>query len=208
MKDGLLHTHMVPFCGKNLETTVTDKASVVDNWVLSIRPKFMLNNGQKLLISGLNCKWKSHPIRSMSSRIATLQLCVDTNCLVIQLLYINDLPRSIKSFLSDSDVIFVGIELEETLFKLQTEYGLSCAKKIDVRSLVKVNFPLTFYGKPGLKALANRLLGLHQWRPSDVECLIKNMDARFLDVEQVKFACIDAYVLYRIGHKLINEIMC
>ncbi|XVF72771.1 hypothetical protein PTKIN_Ptkin12aG0147500 [Pterospermum kingtungense] len=195
-------THMVPFCGKALETTVTDKASVVENWVLSVRSKFMFNG--KKVIAGLNCKWKSHPTSSMSSRIATLQLCVDTKCLVIQLLYISDMPQSIKCFLSDSDVIFVGIELDETLFKLQNEYGLSCAKKIDVRSLVKVHFPLSFYGKPGLKAVANRLVGLHKWRPSDVECL-KNMDSRFLDVEQVMFACIDAYVLCRIGHKLIKE---
>ena len=196
------YTHLVPFCGKIIETTVTDKASIVENWVLSIRSKFMFN-GQKV-IAGFNCKWKSHPIRSMSSKIATLQLCVDTECLVIQLLHINDMPQSIRSFLSDSNVIFVGIEIEETVFKLQNEYGLSCTKKIDVRSLVKVHFPLSFYGKPGLKALANRLVGLHKWRPSDDECL-KNMDSRFLDVEQVKFACIDAYALYRIGHKLLKE---
>ncbi|XVE73471.1 hypothetical protein DITRI_Ditri11bG0120500 [Diplodiscus trichospermus] len=196
------YTHLVPFCGKIIEATVTDEASIVENWVLSIRSKFMFN--RQKVIAGLNCKWKSHPIRSMSSKIAALQLCIDTKCLVIQLLYINGMPQSIRSFLSDTDVIFVGIEIEETLFKLQNEYGLRCTKKIDVRSLVKVNFPLSFNGKPGLKALANRLVGLHKWRPSDDEWL-KNMDSRFLDVEQVKFACIDAYVLCRIGHKLLKE---
>ncbi|XP_022770789.1 uncharacterized protein LOC111314055 [Durio zibethinus] len=160
-------------------------------------------NGQ-VVIAGLNCKWMSHPIRSMSSKIFTLQPCVDTKCLVIQPLHINDMPLSIESFLRDSNVIFAGIEIEETVFKNQNEYGPSYTKKIDVRSLVKVHFPLSFFGQPGLKAVANRSMGLHKWRPSDDECL-KNMDSRFLDVEQVKFACIDAYALYRIGHKLLKE---
>ncbi|MBA0605062.1 hypothetical protein Godav_017676 [Gossypium davidsonii] len=197
------YTHLVPFNAKIIETTVTDEASVAEFWVLQVRSKFVFH-GQKLTIAGLNCKWKSHPIRSMSNKIATLQLCVDTMCLVIQLLHINHMPQFIKTFLSDTDVVFVGIDIEETVFKLQNEYGLSCGRIIDVRSLVKAWFPLSYYGKPGLKVLANRLVGLHKWRPSDDECL-NNMDTRFLDEDQVKFACIDAYALCRIGHKLLKE---
>ncbi|TYH62881.1 hypothetical protein ES332_D07G150700v1 [Gossypium tomentosum] len=184
-------THLVPFNAKIIETTVTDEASVAEFWVLQVRSKFMFH-GQKLTIAGLN------------STKLTLQLCVDTMCLVIQLLHINHMPQFIKTFLSDTDVVFVGIDIEETVFKLQNEYGLSCGRIIDVRSLVKAWFPLSYYGKPGLKVLANRLVGLHKWRPSDDECL-NNMDTRFLDEDQVKFACIDAYALCRIGHKLLKE---
>ncbi|EOX95325.1 hypothetical protein QQP08_000431 [Theobroma cacao] len=149
------HTHLVPFCGKIIGTTVIDKAPIAENWVLNIRSKF---NGQKI-IARLNCKWKPHPIRSMSSKIATLQLCIDTKCLAIQLLYLNYMPKSIKSFLSDSTVIFVGIEIEETMLKLQNEYGLSCSKKIDVRSLARVHFPLSFYGETWFKSSCKRIGG-------------------------------------------------
>ncbi|KAL4383831.1 hypothetical protein GQ457_15G020960 [Hibiscus cannabinus] len=196
------YTHLVHFCGKTIETTVTHRASTAENWVLLVRSKFMFDR-QEAVIAGLNCKWRSHPITSMSSKIATLQLCVGTMCLVIQLLHLDHMPQSLRSFLTDSRVVFVGIEIEQTVFKLQNEYGLSCGKKMDVRSLVKAWFPLSYYGKPGLKALANRLLGFNQWRPSDHECL-NLMDSRFLDVDQVKFACIDAYALCRIGHKLLK----
>ncbi|GLT64904.1 hypothetical protein SLA2020_373670 [Shorea laevis] len=193
--------YLVHYCGKIIETTVTESASVAENWVLNIQSGL---SEQKINIVGFNCKWKPHPIESMSGRITTLQLCVDTRCLVLQISRLNNIPESIKHFFSDSNVVFVGIEVKKMVTKLQNEYGLNCTNKIDVRHLVKMHFPVSFCMKPGLKALASQLVGLHPWR-SKKGHLNLDMETVVLEKEQIMFACVDAYVSYRIGQKLLLE---
>lgn len=195
----MAYAQSISFCGKIIETTVTSTTSVAENWLLKIRS---LHSAQ-ILIVGLNCKWKPHPIPSLSGKIATLQLCVDTKCLILQLLYMDCIPLSIKNFLSDPNVVFVGIEVEEIMSKLKNEYGLCIKKKIDVRTLAKLHFPISCLGKPGLKVLAYQLLRLRPWKPKKV-CM-NNLESGFLDTELTKFACIDAYVSCAIGTKLLLE---
>ncbi|KAF8387666.1 hypothetical protein HHK36_026320 [Tetracentron sinense] len=66
----------------------------------------------------------------MSNKTATLQLCVDNKCLILQLFYMDYIPQSIKSFLSDPNATFVGVEVEDdsdwqsrVLDEEQVEYG-------------------------------------------------------------------------------------
>ncbi|KAK2649717.1 hypothetical protein Ddye_017206 [Dipteronia dyeriana] len=192
---------MVSYCGKIIETTVTSNASVAENWVHGIRS--MNKHKQESLVVGLNCKWSLHPIRSLSGKIVTLQLCIDTKCLILLPTYMENIPDSIKNFFDDPNVVFVGIDVEETLQKLKTEYGLELGKKIDIRVLVKLHFPISFHGKPGLKALACQLVDLRMWKPKH-DCW-NNWGSRVLGMEQIKYACVDAYVTYRIGQKLLIE---
>lgn len=155
------------------------------------------------IVVGLNCKWRIHPIRSLSGKIVTLQLCIDTKCLIILLIHVENIPESLIMFFNDPKVVFVGIEVEEILLKLRNEYGVYFGKKMDVRSLVKMHFPLSFWGKPGVKAIAYQLVGVGKWKPKH-DCW-KNLESNVLGMEQIKFACIDAYVSYRIGHKLLQD---
>ncbi|KAF5745947.1 hypothetical protein HS088_TW06G00112 [Tripterygium wilfordii] len=192
---------LVSFCGKFIETTVTNKASEAENWMHDSMSKY---TDQKIIV-GFNCKWRPHPIPSLSSKLATLQLCTDTECLILQLLYMDSISETMKNFFGDSNIIFVGIEVKETLLKLETEYGLCFKYKIDVRALAKMNFPLSFSENAGLKALALHIVQLQSWKPKNLS-LNCGMEARILGVEQVKFACVDAYVCYRIGHRLLKEI--
>ncbi|GAV83673.1 DNA_pol_A_exo1 domain-containing protein, partial [Cephalotus follicularis] len=199
----MAYTHLVSFCGKIIETTVTQNASIADSWAQDVLSK--CNACTNINIVGLNCKWKPHPISSMSNKIATMQLCIDTHCLILQSLYMDNVPPSIKSLLSDPRIVLVGVEVDEVVLKLKNEYGVCCNKTIDVRMLVKLHFPLSFRGKPGLKALANPLLPLHGWKPKNISACLNHMESRVLDVELITFACIDAYVSYRIGYKLLKE---
>lgn len=107
----------------------------------------------------------------------------------------------IKNFLSDPNVVFVGIEVEEIISKLKSEYGLCIKKMIDVRTLAKLHFPISYLGKPGLKVLAYQLLQLRSWKSKNV-CM-NNLESRFLDTKLIKFACIDAYVPCAIGTELL-----
>ncbi|KAG9143493.1 hypothetical protein Leryth_016495 [Lithospermum erythrorhizon] len=54
-------------------------------------------------------------------------------------------PLSLTNFLSNSNVMILGIEIQENACKLKREYGVDClCKKVDLRDLVKAWFPLSY----------------------------------------------------------------
>ncbi|CAK9152872.1 unnamed protein product [Ilex paraguariensis] len=192
--------YMVQFYDSTIEATATDKASVVQDWVHQIRSY----HGRQI-IAGLDCEWKPPIVQSMSNRSATLQLCVDAKCLILQMFYIDYIPQSLKSFLSDPNVTFVEVEVGDDVLKLRDEYGLHCTRTSDIQALAMASWPWMFFGKPGLKYLANEVVGLYIQKP--IHICQSNWEARVLDAEQVEYACIDAYASYRIRHKLFTRII-
>ncbi|XP_022891787.1 Werner Syndrome-like exonuclease [Olea europaea var. sylvestris] len=191
--------YTVSFSGAVIEATVADKAAIVDDWVLEIRSMYY---GQQIIV-GLYCEWRPNLIPSMSNKTATLQLCVDTKCLILQLLYLDYIPQSIKNFLSDPNNTFVGVEVGDDVLKLNSEYGLTCATIADIQALAMERWPILFYRKPGLKKLAEFVVELSMAKP--IHVCRSNWEARVLSIQQIEYCCIDAYASYRIGHKLLKE---
>lgn len=102
----------------------------------------------------------------------------------------------------DPNFTFVGIEVGDDVLKLKNEYGLDCASVGDIRDAAKEKWPGRFR-RPGLKDLAMDVCGLNMRKPKHV-CM-SNWEARVLNDAQVEYACIDAYVSYKIGQKVIME---
>lgn len=190
--------YSINYDGKTIETTVTDKAITAEQWVEEIN---LLYAG-KATVVGLDVEWRPHPISYMSNKSATLQLCIDDKCLILQLFYMDYLPLSLKNFLKDSNFTFVGIEVAGDIEKLKDEYGLECTKCADIRELAKRKWPGRFR-RPGLKDLALEVVGLLMRKPKHV-CM-SNWEARVLNNEQVEYGCIDAYASYKIAHKLLMD---
>ncbi|KAG5514125.1 hypothetical protein RHGRI_035503 [Rhododendron griersonianum] len=191
---------LVSFSGEIIEATVADMASSVDNWVHNV---LSAHRGQQIII-GLDCKSSPHPIRSMSGKISTLQLCHGTKCLFLQLLHMNEFPQSLKVFLSEPSIKFVGIKIHENTRKLEEGYQLVCSKKVDIRALAKIWFPISFHEKSSLRALAHGVAGLcMQKTEKPYKC---DWESRVLNDKLIEHACIDAYACYRIANKLIQEI--
>ncbi|GFZ19319.1 hypothetical protein Acr_28g0000240 [Actinidia rufa] len=194
----MANKQMVNFSCKVIEAMVTDKASVANEWVREI---LSLHNRQQIIV-GLDCEWRTNIISSMNNKTDTLQLCVDTKCLILQMFSMDYIPQSIKSFLSDPNVTFVGVEVGDDTSKLRDGYGLSCSNTVDIQALAMERWPVRFYRKPGLKKLAHEVVGLLMAKPMHV-CR-SNWEARVLDEKQVEYASIDAYACYRIGLNLLK----
>ncbi|KAJ9681732.1 hypothetical protein PVL29_017894 [Vitis rotundifolia] len=190
--------YSVNFAGKTIETTLTDKAAIVDEWVQEILSMY----AGKPIVVGLDIEWRPNRIPSMSNKSATLQLCINNKCLILQLFYMDEIPQSLKGFLLDSNFTFVGVEVGGDIDKLKNEYGLECSCSADVRVLAMQRWPGRFR-RLGLKDLAWEVVNLRMKKPKHV-CM-SNWEARVLNENQVEYACIDAYASYRIGHKLIIE---
>ncbi|KAL5859276.1 hypothetical protein ACOSQ4_000572 [Xanthoceras sorbifolium] len=173
------NTRSISFSGKIIETTVTDKGSVADAWKI---------------IVGLDSEWRPNTNPDLDNTTAVLQLCVDTKCLILQMLYVDNIPESLKNFLSDPIVTFLS---------LRNEYGLHCSSIADVRELSMRRYPMAIYRKPGLKDVARLVVGLDMPKPKHV-CR-SDWQSRALDDMQIEYACIDAYASFKIDHKLPKE---
>ncbi|KAH0766760.1 hypothetical protein KY285_002631 [Solanum tuberosum] len=147
-------------------------------------------------VVGLDNEWKPTFSSYTSNKSATLQLCIDNTCLIVQLFYLDEIPQTLKNFLANPNFTFVGVEVGEDILKLKNEYGLVCTSQVDIRDVAKTKWPGRF-SRPGLKDLANEICGIYMPKPKHV-CQ-SNWEA------QVEYACIDAYASYKIGHKLLIE---
>ena len=99
--------YTVNFAGKAIETTVTDKAATANEWVLEILSMY----ANKPTVVGLDIEWRPHQISYLSNKSATLQLCIENKCLILQLFYMDEIPEKLKAFLSDPNFTYVGIEV-------------------------------------------------------------------------------------------------
>ncbi|XP_057730880.1 3'-5' exonuclease-like [Arachis stenosperma] len=192
--------YAINFDGKAIETTVTDKSTIVDQWVREIN---ILYAGKSFVVVGLDVEWRPTGIPYLSNKSATLQLCIDDKCLILQLFYIDNLPLSLKNFLMNPNFIFVGVDVADDISKIRNEYGLKCRSHADIRELSNKKWPLRYYMKPGLERLACDLVGLNMLKPLHI-CQ-SDWESRVLSIEQVEYGCIDAYASYKIGHMLLKN---
>ena len=72
----------VHFGSAMIDTTVTRDAAVADDWVRTVRAA---NPRGARLIVGLDCEWKPNYRSWTTSKVAILQLCAGTRCLVLHL---------------------------------------------------------------------------------------------------------------------------
>ncbi|XP_043725508.1 Werner Syndrome-like exonuclease [Telopea speciosissima] len=182
--------------GVKVQTTVVKTASMVDTFVGELKN---LCAGNTKPIIGLDLEWNSN---SADPKVAILQLCVGTRCLIIQLRYLNVVPASLKNLISDPAVSFVGVGVTEDVAKLLKDYGIECKNAIELGPLAaRVYGKTTEYAKKGLADLALEVVGFHMEKHPNVSC--SNWDNETLTNEQIKYATIDAYASYLIGKKLL-----
>ncbi|TVT96802.1 hypothetical protein EJB05_57970, partial [Eragrostis curvula] len=192
-------THLtVRFASATIDTTVTRDAAAADAWVRSVRASAMLSG--RPLIVGLDCEWKPNRSPWTTSKVAILQLCAGTRCLVFQLFYAASIPASLRSFLADPAVRFVGVGVGEDVAKLDADYGLACAAPVDLEGLCDEYLGGRVGGRRrGLKGFAREVLGMAMEKPYHVT--MSNWEKHDLDAAQIQYACIDAYVSYKLGEK-------
>ncbi|XP_028765124.1 Werner Syndrome-like exonuclease [Neltuma alba] len=183
--------------GSTIETTLTHKASVADEWLRQVYSKY----GGRHTVVGLDTEWMLREV-SLTMKAAILQLCVENTCLILQLFCLDDVPENLRKFLTDSNFTFVGVQVKNDIKKLRKEYGIECSNGVDVLEVAKREWPEKF-SRSGLKHLAKELVGLEMKKNKKVT--MSEWHVRDLSYEQVEYACIDAYASYWIGHKLLVE---
>ena len=86
--------------------------------------------------------------------------------------------------------------------KLLLDYQLSVRDKVDLGDLAAREHDDQSLKNVGLKGLAKLVLGMEIEKPRRVT--MGRWDNRWLNSDQVQYACVDAFVSFEIGKKLIT----
>ncbi|KAL3331121.1 hypothetical protein AABB24_034760 [Solanum stoloniferum] len=195
--------YSIPFYRDQIEVTVTKKGSEVGRW---IRQTVQIHRQRldKLLV-GLDVEWRAtrNPAEE-NPPLALLQLCVGLRCIVFQLIHADYIPNSLFSFLGNPNFSFVGVSVNGDCVKLYENYTLFVANPVDLNKLAMSVYEIDAYGRIGLKRMAHEVLGKVMEKPHHVT--MSDWDAEELVYEQVEYACIDAFMSFKLGMKLFYEL--
>ncbi|KAL5996498.1 hypothetical protein ACLOJK_026578 [Asimina triloba] len=199
--DDIQAVYSVNFFDSFILTTVTDTASVVESWISDIY--HIHNRRLRHLIVGLDIEWRPTFQSNATSRVAVLQLCVGRRVLIFQLIHADCIPEALSDFLEDSDFRFVGVGIREDVEKLLEDYDLTVTNPVDLRPIAADRYNDQGLRGAGLKRLAIEILGYEVSKPRRVT--MSKWDSSWLSFDQVQYACVDAYMSFEIGRRLLSR---
>lgn len=178
--------------GKKIVVTNTKEGAVAQEWL----------NRQKGTVFGLDAEWRPSYRKGTEHKVALLQICGESECLIVQMLYLDMIPRGLVNFLKDPAIKFPGVGIRGDAVKLKKDWGLECNGTVDLTSLAA-----KILGRPelkytGLKALAKVVMDYDMAKPKRVT--LSNWAKPVLDKVQVEYASLDAWVSYAIHQKLFQ----
>ncbi|KAF0927802.1 hypothetical protein E2562_036222 [Oryza meyeriana var. granulata] len=181
--------------GRQVVATVTSHAGAARRWVYTTRWRLgcrLRHDGGATV--GMGVQW-TPPFRATKGgaepRPGTLQLCVGHRCLVFQLAHAGAVPAVLRRFLADDRVVFVAYGVRSDCRKLEEHHGLEVARTVELRAVPGI-------GNTSMERMAEEHLG---WggvsKPREVGT--SRWDARRLTKMQVQYACVDAYLSFRLA---------
>ncbi|KAI4972787.1 hypothetical protein ZWY2020_003712 [Hordeum vulgare] len=190
---------VVDFEDDEITATVTSSGDAVKAWLRQIR--YVYRWVYHKLIVGLDVEWRPSFGRAQNP-VALLQLCVGRRCLIFQLLHADFIPLALRRFLADPDFRFVGVGVQNDVDRLNDDHGLEVANVVDLRSLAADEMRRPWLRQAGLKDVAGVVMGANLHKPRRVT--MGPWDACRLSQEQIQYACIDAFVSFEVGRKLLT----
>ncbi|XP_006646170.1 Werner Syndrome-like exonuclease [Oryza brachyantha] len=186
----------VAFGSDVITTTVTSSGAAVDGWLRDVRSAY----GPGLVV-GLDVEWRPS-FRADQNPVALLQLCVDRSCLIFQFLHADFVPASLGRFLANPGDCFVGVGVDKDAERLSDDHGLAVSNTVDLRPLAAERMGRPDLRQAGLQAVVRAVLGADVVKPQRVT--MSRWDAYCLSNEQIRYACIDAFVSFQVGWSLLR----
>lgn len=180
-----------------IKTTLTSSGDIVDSWISEI----LRIHRRRLhrLIVGLDLEWRPSYSRYQNP-IALLQLCVGRRCLIFKLLFADYIPIALCEFLTDLRFTFMGVGIMSDVNRLANENGLCVSNAVDLRDLANDVMRRNDMKQKGLAALSWEVMGVVLNKPKRVT--MSRWDQYFLSMDQIMYACVDAFVSFEIGRRL------
>eukprot|EP00249_Psilotum_nudum_P008494 c21315_g1_i1 orf=352-1584(+) len=172
--------------GRRISVSVTKEASVAQKWI----------EKQKGNLFGLDTEWRPDRREGSRNKVALLQLCGESDCLIIQLLHLDRMPKALLEFLVDPRKSFAGVGIHLDTAKLQQDYGLVCLGQLELTTLAVEKMNREDLKHAGMKMLLKHVLGFEMQKPKSVAT--SDWARKSLGRSQVEYACIDAWASFAI----------
>ncbi|KAG8372186.1 hypothetical protein BUALT_Bualt12G0040200 [Buddleja alternifolia] len=206
--DGIIYRHSpdrrkqnydVSFFGDTIATTVTHDPEAVTEWITLTEE---LNLDVDQVIVGLDAEWRpSYTGSSMRNPVAVVQICVGDRCLIYQIIHSRYIPDALRDFFFHENYIFVGVGVNDDLEKLVCDYEIgNNARFWELGEIAADTYDIPELECAGLNRLANFVLDKDMEKSRRVT--MSRWDWRRLTAEQIKYACLDAFVSFEIGRVL------
>jgi ribonuclease D len=112
------------------------------------------------------------------------------------------MPGALGEFLGEPAFRFIGVGVDADVERLSDDHELKVANAVDLRGLAAEGMHLPELRQAGLRAIAAAVMGVTIAKPQRVT--MSRWDASCLSYEQIRYACIDAFVSFEIGRKLLT----
>ncbi|CAF2079549.1 hypothetical protein HID58_044316 [Brassica napus] len=184
--------HTVDFFGNEFTVTVTRSTSVITRWINNVQYYNHYSSSHPLVV-GVGVQWTP-----ADPEADTLQLCVGTRCLVIQLSHCDDVPDELRSFLTDPRTVYVGFWNGQDAGKLaRSRHGLEIGELLDLRNYVQDSGGFGM-SRCSFEEMVEECMG-YQGVRLDRGISMSDWSAYELDHEQILQASVDAYVCFELG---------
>lgn len=107
------------------------------------------------------------------------------------------------NFLADANNKFVGVGIKEDVQKLMKDYNITVSNCVDLRNLAAEVMDDKEMLKTGIKSLVQKVIGKTLVKPKKIS--MSRWDYPWLNVDQVKYATVDAFVSFEIGCRLYSN---
>ncbi|XP_047044077.1 Werner Syndrome-like exonuclease [Lolium rigidum] len=156
------------------------------------------------LVVGLDTEWRqSFQNGKPRHQVAVIQLCVADRCLVYQVYHAEYIPAELADFLADPAFCFAAVGVDGDVKRLWEDCNLHVAHTMDLPRLAAVVLGRPELRQAGLKTLAREVMGTLVDKPKKVT--MSRWAAPRLSGEQVRYACIDAFVSFDVGRRLLCQ---
>ncbi|XP_075657383.1 uncharacterized protein LOC142627413 [Castanea sativa] len=198
--------------GANVKVSVVDNHALVDDKINEL--KSSLENSKRHVV-GLDIKLALKndigedevlQAEDYLPDVKILLLCVGTDCLMIQLPVSMEVTDTLRQFLSDETICFLGTEMRDKVVDLRRLHFNKHAQRVDCKTGVEVGYLAAKIlkkgnvDKYGLSKLAAEV-GLDLKEPTGTR---PDWHAVAFSEEEVKYAVHNAYTSYVIGNKLLD----
>lgn len=190
-------SYTVTFFSNRIITSVTAIPSVVRKWLFRVLRLHSIRRHK--LVVGLGVQWS--PYSSLANPpAATLQLCIGRQCLIFQILQADAVPLSLRRFLEDPRNTFVGVWNHDDVARLlRSKHRISVSRVVDARHVAAERNGLS--PQLSMEKLAEIFLrAANVKKPQRIG--VSNWNDYRLSLEQVQYACVDAYVSFELGRVL------
>jgi|UniRef100_A0A2N9G2R7 hypothetical protein len=182
--------------GKMVQVSVVLNSAVLVAKINEL--KSSLVNSEKRVV-GIDFKF----IQPNGSTTGTmLLLCDEKCCLIIPLVHLNCVPKTLKQFLADETICFLGTGMNDIVRVLLEAYDMQCGTGIDVGFLAADILKKPDIENSGLAELAGEVGEDHIKDP--IFGQFPDWNARVFSKEQMKYAMHNAYTSYVLGKKLLD----